>query len=257
VTVFRADLFPKPWRIGESREDTHMTAQTIERTPTTIVSRRRSFVMRYLDPSDRLDELLFGLIMVLSITLAVGLATDESGSNLQVALTILGCNLAWGLIDGAMYIVTQLFNRSRKAWLIQKLRSTSDEAEQIATVAGVLDDHLAALTSADERNALYSTISRRLRGGSSERTRVAAEDVYGAMSGVWLVVLASIPAVVPFLVLADRVAAARISNALVLLALFAVGYGFARTINANPWAVGGATTAFGIAMVVIVMLLGG
>jgi len=234
-----------------------MPAKIVERSRATSAERQQPFIERYLDPTDRLDELLFGLIMVLSITLAVGLATDESGSNLQVALTILGCNLAWGLIDGGMYIVTQLYDRSRKAWLIQRLRATNDEVEQIATVASVLDDHLVALTSADERNALYSTISRRLRGRSAERTRVAAEDVYGALAGVWLVVLASIPAVIPFLVLSDRLVAARLSIALVLVALFIVGYGFAGTINANRWAVGGATTMFGIAMVIIVILLGG
>ena len=78
----------------------------------------QSFFERYLDPSDRPDELLFGLIMVLSITLGVGLATDEGGSTLLVALTIFSCNLAWGLIDGIMYIVTQLYDRSRKAQLI-------------------------------------------------------------------------------------------------------------------------------------------
>jgi hypothetical protein len=234
-----------------------MGAESLERISATDVEHKQSFVMRYLDPSDRLDELLFGLIMVLSITLAVGLATDEDGSTLQVALTILGCNLAWGLIDGGMYIVTQLFDRSRKARLVQRLGSTSNEAERIATVGSVLDDRLAALTSQAERDALYLTIARRLSGGSIERTRVSSQDVYGALAAVWLVVLATIPALVPFFVLTERLTAARVSNALVLLALFAVGYGFARTINANPWAVGGATTVFGIAMVIIVILLGG
>jgi hypothetical protein len=100
----------------------------------------QSFFQRYLDPSDRLDELLFGLIMVLSITLGVGLATDEGGSASLVALTIFGCNLAWGLIDGIMYIVTQLYDRSRKAQLIDASRSNNSDAEQIATVGSVLDD---------------------------------------------------------------------------------------------------------------------
>jgi hypothetical protein len=210
-----------------------------------------------LDPSDRLDELLFGLIMVLSITLGVGLATDEGGSTLQVAVTIFGCNLAWGLIDGIMYIVTQLYDRSRKAQLIEALRSTNSDAEKIATVGGVLDDKLSPLTSEDERHALYLNISRRLGGVSIQQTRIAAEDVYGALAIVWLVVIASVPAVLPFLFFTDRFVAARVSNALVLVALFAVGFGFARTIHANPWTVGISTAVLGIALVGIVMLLGG
>ena len=217
----------------------------------------QSFFVRYLDPSDRLDELLFGLIMVLSITLGVGLATGEGGSTLVVALTIFGCNLAWGLIDGVMYIVTRLYDRSRKSQLIEALQSTNSDAEQIATVGSVLDDELSPLTSEDERRTLYLEISRRLNGVSIQRTRVVADDVYGALAIVWLVVLASVPAVLPFLFITDRFVAARVSNGLVLVALFAVGFGFARTIHANQWTVGISTAVLGIAMVGIVMLLGG
>jgi hypothetical protein len=217
----------------------------------------QSFFERYLDPSDRLDELLNGLIMALTITLGVGLATGESGSTLQVALTILGCNFASGLIDGGMYIVSQLYDRSRKARLIDTLRSSNDDAEQIATVGSVFDDTLTAVTSDDERRTLYLDIASRLRGTSVAKTRVTADDVYGALVQLWLMALASVPAVVPFLFFTDRFVAARVSNGLVLLALFAVGYWFGRTTNADPWAVGLSTTVFGLVMVIIGMLLGG
>lgn len=217
----------------------------------------RSFVQRYLDPSERLDELLFGLIMVLSITLGVSLATDAGGSASQVAWAIVGCNLAWGLIDGCMHVVTQLFVRGSRARLVQALRSAGSEAEQLATVGSVLDDQLCALTTADERRGLYLEISRRLRGAALQPTRVAREDVYGGLAIVWLVVLASVPAVVPFLFIGDRFVAARVSNALVLATLFGVGCWVARAIHANPWALGLSTTAFGLVMVTIVVMLGG
>ena len=210
-----------------------------------------------MDPSDRLDELLNGLIMALSITLGVGLATDESGSTLQVALTILGCNLASGLIDGGMYIGSQLYDRGREARLIKALSSSNNDAERMATVGHDLDNELPAVISDDERRSLYLDISSRLRGASVAKTRVVAEDVYGGLVQLWLMALASVPAVVPFLCSTDRFVAARVSNGLVLLALFGVGYWFGRTSNASPWAVGLSTTVFGLIMVVIVMLLGG
>jgi VIT1/CCC1 family predicted Fe2+/Mn2+ transporter len=90
-----------------------------------------------------------------------------------------------------------------------------------------------------------------------QRTRVAAEDVYGGLAIVWLMVLATLPAIAPFLCFADRFVAARISNGLVLLTLFGVGYSLARSIHANPWTLGLSTVAFGLVMVVIVVLLGG
>jgi VIT family len=217
----------------------------------------QSFVERYLDPTDRLDEMLFALIMVLSITLGVGLATDAGGSASKVVWAILGCNLAWGLIDGCMYVVTQMFDRSSKARIAQALRSSHSEDEQVATVGSELDDALTPLTSADERRALYLTIASRLRGVDMPRTRVKAEDVYGGLAILWLMVLASIPAIVPFLFIGDRFVAARVSNGLVLATLFAVGFGYARLINASPWIMGWSTVVFGLAMVVIAMLLGG
>ncbi len=88
--------------------------------------RRASFFERYLDPTERLDEMLFALIMVLSITLGVGMAADEDTRASRVVWAIVGCNLAWGLIDGCMHIVTQLFNRSSRARLVEA-RCTSLE----------------------------------------------------------------------------------------------------------------------------------
>jgi hypothetical protein len=60
------------------------------------------FVAR-LDPGERMGELLFGLIMVLTFTLGAGIELagdrDETRSLLIAAL---GSNAAWGIIDGAL-----------------------------------------------------------------------------------------------------------------------------------------------------------
>jgi len=221
------------------------------------IQKLQSFVERYLDPADRLEELLNGLIMALSITLGVSLATDKSGSTLQVALTILACNVTSGLMNGGMYIVSQLYDRGRQGRLVGALRSTHNVSEQIAAVGNLLDEDLPAVISQDERRALYRDIATRLRGSSAGRAHVATEDVYGALAQVWLILLASVPAVAPFLCFRDRFVAARVSNGLVLVALFATGYGFGRSSNASPWAVGLSTTTFGLVMVIIVILLGG
>jgi hypothetical protein len=37
----------------------------------------KRFVPKYLDPASRLGEILFGLIMVLTVTLTAGLTVDE------------------------------------------------------------------------------------------------------------------------------------------------------------------------------------
>jgi hypothetical protein len=60
---------------------------------------------RVLDPLERFSEIVFGLIMVLTFTSAIG-ATDAGRNDVRAVLVgALGCNLAWGIIDAAMYLM--------------------------------------------------------------------------------------------------------------------------------------------------------
>jgi hypothetical protein len=62
----------------------------------------RSFIQRDLDPADRLDEIRFDLIIALGFTAVVRLGTEEPDSR-ELFVAILGCNLAWGVVDGVMF----------------------------------------------------------------------------------------------------------------------------------------------------------
>ena len=68
--------------------------------------RRRSFVSRHLDPASHMGEILFGLIMTLTFTLAAGIVIQEEGREgaREMLIGILGCNLAWGIIDGVLLV---------------------------------------------------------------------------------------------------------------------------------------------------------
>ena len=68
------------------------------------------FIRRHLDPAARLGEALFGLIMALGFTGAVRLGEEEP-SNRALFIGILGCNLAWAIVDGVMYVLTALVER--------------------------------------------------------------------------------------------------------------------------------------------------
>ena len=46
---------------------------------------KQTFVERYLDPASRLGEVLFGLIMVLTVTLTAGLNASEPSSTSSAA----------------------------------------------------------------------------------------------------------------------------------------------------------------------------
>ncbi|MCW8845178.1 MAG: hypothetical protein OQK99_05010 [Gammaproteobacteria bacterium] len=136
------------------------------------MSSKASFFARYLDPLDQLSEFLFGLIMVLSFTLGAGLIVREGEqATTQMLFGILGCNIVWGLIDGAMYILSNLRDRSSKARLLDSIQKASTDQESLAVVSGVLDSRLVPLTTAEARKHLYTDILESLKDVSAERTR--------------------------------------------------------------------------------------
>lgn len=219
----------------------------------------QTFAARHLDPGSRMGEILFGLIMTLTFTLGAGMVLQEEGREgaRDMIVAILGCNLAWGLIDGIFYVLGQLFERGRLHRVGLKVQQAASEAEARDLVAGELDDILEHVADADRRRQLYDGIAQRLRGEPLPRNRVRKDDVLGGLAAGWLVFGCSFPAVVPFFFIPVPALAVRVSNALLLLLLFFVGYRFARDTMAYPWLVGLVFLLFGTALVALTIALGG
>lgn len=68
-----------------------------------------------LDPVDRISEILFGLIMAVTIVGSLSAATAGRNDVRTVLWGALGCNLAWGLVDAIMYLVRLATERARNA----------------------------------------------------------------------------------------------------------------------------------------------
>ncbi|BCJ91907.1 hypothetical protein IZ6_26420 [Terrihabitans soli] len=83
----------------------------------------RDLKSRVLDPIDRVSEIIFGLLMALSFTgsLSVATAHDEIRTVLAAAL---GCNIAWGLVDAVMYLVGTATERARASRRPKSARAT-------------------------------------------------------------------------------------------------------------------------------------
>ena len=63
---------------------------------------------RVLDPVSRVSEILFGVIMVLTFTGSLSVATAGRAEVREMLVGALGCNLAWGVIDGILYLMGAL-----------------------------------------------------------------------------------------------------------------------------------------------------
>jgi VIT1/CCC1 family predicted Fe2+/Mn2+ transporter len=67
-----------------------------------------------LDPIDRLQEVLFGLIMALTFTGTISVAESAHGEIKRVLIAAVGCNAAWGIVDSAMYLMAAFAERARR-----------------------------------------------------------------------------------------------------------------------------------------------
>jgi hypothetical protein len=81
---------------------------------------------RILDPMDRISEVLFGLIMALSFTLTFAVATADNMAVRTMLLAALGCNLAWGIIDGGVYLLARLNQQGRAVLRWRAARDAPD-----------------------------------------------------------------------------------------------------------------------------------
>jgi hypothetical protein len=219
----------------------------------------QTFAARHLDPGARMGEILFGLIMTLSFTLGAGMVLQEEGraGARDMILAILGCNLAWGLIDGIFYVLGQVFERGRLHRVRLKVKQVESDAQARGLVADELDDLLAPVTDEDRRRSLYDAMVQRMRREPLPPNRVRKDDLLGGLAAGWLVFACSFPAVLPFFLIQEPVLASRVSNVLLLVLLFFVGYRFARDTLAYPWLTGLAFLLFGLALVVLTIALGG
>jgi hypothetical protein len=214
---------------------------------------------RYLDPASSLGEIIFGLIMTLTFTLSAGIIIEEEGREgaRQLLIAVIGCNLAWGIIDGALYLVGQLFDRGRLRRLGLTIQRTHDRAAATQLVAEELDPVLSDVLKPDESKALYGRIVDNVMTRRDEGGKVTREDWLGAFTSFCLVVITSIPAAIPFAFIDDARLALRVSNAILLAFLFFCGYWWARYTLSKPWLVGAAFLLVGFLLVVAAIALGG
>ena len=214
--------------------------------------------VEHLDPGERLGELLFGLIMVLTFTLGAGveLQGDRTATR-ELLIAALGCNAAWGIIDAALYLMSRLSERGRMHRLVRKIQATPGREEALALVDRELDELLPAIVQPEVRLALDAHVLDRVRELKPERNRLTADDAWAGLAVFWLVFLTALPAVLPFLVLRDALIAMRVSNAILTGLLFYVGWRWAAYTGASPWRTGLFMAALSVALVAVAIALGG
>lgn len=224
------------------------------------------FFSRYLDPVDRLAEVIYGVLIVMTFTMAFrGIDAYYLQESHDVAtqmvsrlfLAAFGCTIAWGLIDGVMYILTSLFERAERQRVVRAAHEAQSEDDAVTVLADELDDSLLEALTQEERDKLYRALFRRFHTKPLRENSIRRDDIYGAIAVFLLAVFATLPVALPFLISRDPFVAIRLSNIIAISILFFVGFRWAKYIYANPWLVGSALAIFGFVIVLIAIPMGG
>jgi hypothetical protein len=208
-----------------------------------------------LDPMDRVSEVLFGLIMVLTFTGSFSAAQAGRADIREMLLGALGCNLAWGIIDGVMYLMACLSERGQEILTLHAVRRARVAPEAHRAIAGAMPEGIADVLQASE----LETIRQRLiqLPEPPAHPRLHKEDLLGAFAVFLWVFVSTFPVVIPFIFMRNAMLALRISNGIAVAMLFLTGHAFGRCVGVRSWLLGISMVLLGCALVGLTIALGG
>lgn len=210
---------------------------------------------RVLEPVERISEVLFGLIMVLTFTGSLSVAEAGRGDVRTMLIGALGCNLAWGIIDGVLYLMGCLAEKGRNLMAFQALQRAQDPTKAQQLIASALPPIIASILQPAELESMRQRLQQ--LPAPPARARLSGSDWRGAIGVFLLVFLSTFPVAVPFIFMQHVGPAMRVSNTIAVAMLFVTGFAYGRCVGRSPWGFGLGMVVLGAALVALTMRLGG
>jgi hypothetical protein len=210
---------------------------------------------RVLEPIERVSEVLFGLIMVLTFTGSLSVAEAGREDVRIMLIGALGCNLAWGIIDAIFYLMNCLAERGRNLATFKAVRRAADPQKAQRLIADALPPVVTSILEPVELETIYQRLKQLPE--PPERARLNKDNWLGAIGIFLLVFLSTFPVVIPFIFMKNTMPALRVSNAIAIVMLFLMGYAFGRMTGRHPWIVGISMIVIGAILVGMTIAMGG
>lgn len=224
------------------------------------------FLGQLLDPIDRLSETIYSVLILLTFTLAFrifnlgrdpGYLVSPEYVN-DLLLGAFGAILAWGIIDGIMYLLTEVFERGERHRLLWHIQTAQTRRQRVEAIAEEFDYILEPITGESQREALYQDILDHLYESEPRPARLKREDFTGALACLVVAIVSVLPSLLPFIFLRHNYALAiRASNVISFIVLFYTGYEWGRYTGSNPLRTGLLLVGVGMLLVAVAIPLGG
>lgn len=208
-----------------------------------------------LAPGERLAEILFGLIMVMTFTGSLSVATADRVEVRVMLIAALGCNIAWGLIDAIMFIMSRLNERGGDRKTVRAVQGSRSHAEAHALIR----QNVPPVVGTELTEEALERIRQRIAALplTSTAPRVTRHDLRGALAVFLIVVASTFPVILPFIFMSDLPLAMRVSNVIGLAMLAFIGHAYGRASGFSPWWTAGSMAILGSVLVALTIALGG
>jgi VIT1/CCC1 family predicted Fe2+/Mn2+ transporter len=210
---------------------------------------------RLLDPIERASEILFGLIMVLTFTGSISVAEGSAAETRTVLAAAIGCNLAWGIVDAAMYLMATFAERARNVATLRAIRHSASFDSAHRLIVDALPPVVSMVMTPVDVETLRVRLSRQPE--SVAAVSLSRTDFAGAAGVFLMVFLSTFPVVIPFLILHETSRALRASNAIAIVMLFLTGWSLGTHTGRRGWLTGLGMVSVGVVLVGITVALGG
>jgi VIT1/CCC1 family predicted Fe2+/Mn2+ transporter len=193
--------------------------------------------------------------MVLTFTGSLSAVEADRAEVRTMLIGALGCNFAWGIIDGLLYLMGCLSEQGKGLRALRALREAVSPEQAQHAIGGALPPLVAGVLSPAE----YESVRRKLLElpEPPSRPRLGKDELGGALGVFLWVFTATFPVAIPFLFVDEVGLALRLSNAVAIVLLFITGYAYGRVAEYRPWLTGLAMVVIGSVLVGLTIALGG
>ena len=208
-----------------------------------------------LNPLERAAEILFGLIMALTFTCSINISTRGPAEIRQLLIGAIGCNLAWGIVDAAMYLIGILAKKSRSKTIFNAVQNPSQTEKARSYISEELPSVLVSAIGAEGLEKIRNKLTAMPH--ASINVRLNRRDIKEAIAIFFLIFISTFPVVVPFVFIGDTQLALRVSNLVAIVMMFFCGWEVAKYVGYNKWKLSIAIVLIGVVLVAVTIGLGG
>src|SRR5262247_669281 len=132
---------------------------------------------RLLSVGDRLAEIVAGIIITLSFTTSLSVGTAGEAEVRTALYGALGCGVAWGIVDGVLFVLSSLATRGRALASARAAYAESNPVLARKHMADVIPSALAAAL----RDVELDAIVHRVREVGTPENRLTKDDLLGGV----------------------------------------------------------------------------